>query len=191
MKVVLLGPPGAGKGTQAAHICRHFNITSLSTGDIFRSVAQSDDTLGRKVQAIISRGELVPDALVNDVVLSKLTAETLASGFVLDGFPRTVAQASVLQHFLTENRTCLNFVIDIEVDHEILFGRIQSRVAQSGGNVRHDDNEQVLKNRITVYNELTKPLLSFYRDLGLLVSINGMKTVDEVTSDIVSVLSKK
>jgi adenylate kinase len=190
MKIVLLGPPGAGKGTQAARISSQFGVISLSTGDIFRAVAASPDSLGIKISSLIARGELVPDALVNDVVLSKLTSDVLKSGFVLDGFPRTVSQAVVLAHFLSDNQTCLTAVIDIKVDQNILFDRIQNRVLQSGMNVRNDDTEQVLIKRLSIYNELTKPLLSYYKKQGVLRSVDGMASIDSVTDDIISALSE-
>jgi adenylate kinase len=189
MKLVLLGPPGAGKGTQAAKISEQFGVRTISTGDIFRSVAQSNDHLSLKVREIIASGGLVPDALVNDVILSHLTDSVLNDGFVLDGFPRTVSQADVLEHFLGDKGTCLDKVINIEVDQSILFGRIQTRISQSGGNTRQDDNEQVLVNRLELYNTQTKPLLDYYTERNLLVSVDGMMPIESVTEYIISELS--
>lgn len=190
MKVVFLGPPGAGKGTQAKQISHHFNLLAISTGDIFRSVSEAKDDLGIKVKTLMARGELIHDTLVVDLILSKLNASVLHQGFILDGFPRTVPQAQSLQFFLEEQSTALDAVINIKVDHSILFKRIETRVSQSNGKTRVDDTAEILKSRIDVYNNETQPLVSFYKDLGILHDIDGMKTIEDVTRDIVAVLSK-
>lgn len=191
MKLVFLGPPGAGKGTQALIISKHFNISSFSTGDIFRAVSQQNDPLALKIKSLMAQGELISDELVVDLVFSKLDSSVQQKGFILDGFPRTINQAEHLERFLAMNASHLDFVINIKVDQNILFDRIQSRVNQSSGNVRLDDNAEVLRSRIDVYNSETKPLIQFYEQRGLLVNIDGMQSVDCVTKDIISSLNKQ
>ena len=186
MRLILLGPPGAGKGTQAKNLIDAYGIPQLSTGDILRSAIKAKTPLGLEAKAIVDRGDLVSDDIVNGIVSERLDAEDARKGFILDGFPRTIAQADALDEMLAEKGVKLDAVIEITADAETLTRRIINRARESAATTgaRADDNEEVVRNRLSVYREQTAPLVAHYRDKGLLKSVDGMAPVDEVTAAI-------
>ncbi len=186
MRLILLGPPGAGKGTQAKNLIDTYGIPQLSTGDILRSAIKAGTPLGLEAKAIVDRGDLVSDDIVNGIVSERLDAEDARKGFILDGFPRTIAQAEALDEMLTEKGMKLDAVIEITADAETLTRRIINRARESAATTgaRADDNEDVVRNRLTVYREQTAPLVAHYREKGLLKSVDGMAPVEDVTAAI-------
>jgi adenylate kinases len=183
MRLILLGPPGAGKGTQAKVLVDTYGIPQLSTGDILRSAIAAKTPLGLEAKAIVDRGDLVSDAIVNGIVSERLDAEDCKPGFILDGFPRTIAQAEALDEMLVEKGVKLDAVIEIKADADELVRRVIQRAKESGG-ARADDNEEVLRKRLGVYQEQTAPLVAYYAEKGLLKTVNGMEPVDQVTAAI-------
>ena len=183
MRLILLGPPGAGKGTQAKVLVDTYGIPQLSTGDILRSAIAAKTPLGLEAKAIVDRGDLVSDAIVNGIVSERLDGEDCKPGFILDGFPRTIAQAEALDEMLVEKRVKLDAVIEIKADADELVRRVIQRAKESGG-ARADDNEEVLRKRLGVYQEQTAPLVAYYAEKGLLKTVNGMEPVDQVTAAI-------
>jgi adenylate kinase len=186
MRLILLGPPGAGKGTQAKNLIDAYGIPQLSTGDILRSAIKAGTPLGREAKAIVDRGDLVSDDIVNGIVSERLDQEDARPGFILDGFPRTIPQAEALDAMLAEKGMKLDAVVEITADAETLTGRIINRARESAKTTgaRADDNEDVIRNRLSVYREQTAPLVEYYRSKGLLKSVDGMAPVDEVTAAI-------
>ncbi|WP_075219883.1 adenylate kinase [Acuticoccus yangtzensis] len=189
MRLILLGPPGAGKGTQAKRLMDAHGIPQLSTGDMLRAAVKAETEIGLKAKDIMARGDLVPDAVVVGIVEERVEQPDCKSGFILDGFPRTVAQAEALETMLNAHGMGLDAVIQLEVDEGALAARVEQRVAESGGAVRDDDNVEALKKRLAVYREQTAPLVDHYRSTGDLVVIDGMKSIDEVEADINEALS--
>lgn len=183
MRLILLGPPGAGKGTQAKILVETYGIPQLSTGDILRSAIAAKTPLGLEAKAIVDRGDLVSDAIVNGIVSDRLDAEDCKPGFILDGFPRTIAQAGALDAMLSDKGVAINAVIEIKADADVLVQRVINRAKENAG-ARADDNEEVLRKRLNVYQEQTAPLVSYYRDKGLLKAVDGMAPVDQVTAAI-------
>ena len=183
MRLILLGPPGAGKGTQAKILVEAFGIPQLSTGDILRSAIAAKTPLGLEAKAIVDRGDLVSDAIVNGIVSERLDAEDCRPGFILDGFPRTIAQAEALGEMLIDKGVKLDAVIEIKADADELVRRVIQRAKESGG-ARADDNEEVLRKRLGVYAEQTAPLVAYYTEEGLLKAVDGMEPVDQVTAAI-------
>jgi len=183
MRLILLGPPGAGKGTQAKVLIESYGIPQLSTGDILRSAIAAKTPMGLAAKEIMDRGDLVSDEIVNGIVSERLDQDDCKAGFVLDGFPRTIPQAEALDAMLTDKGMQLDAVIEITADADVLVGRIAKRAKESGV-ARGDDNEEVLRNRLSVYREQTAPLVEFYRGKGLLKSVDGMQPVDDVTAAI-------
>jgi adenylate kinase len=183
MRLILLGPPGAGKGTQAKILVDAYGIPQLSTGDILRSAIAAKTQLGLEAKAIVDRGDLVSDAIVNGIVSERLDAEDCKPGFILDGFPRTIAQAEALGQMLVDKGASLDAVIEIKADADELVRRVIQRAKESGG-ARADDNEEVLRKRLGVYEEQTAPLVAYYAGKGLLKTVNGMDPVDQVTAAI-------
>lgn len=183
MRLILLGPPGAGKGTQAKILVDAYGIPQLSTGDILRSAIAAKTPLGLEAKAIVDRGDLVSDAIVNGIVSERLDADDCKPGFILDGFPRTIAQAEALGQMLVDKGAKLDAVVEIKADADELVRRVIQRAKELGG-ARADDNEEVLRKRLGVYQEQTAPLVAFYADKGLLKTVDGMDRVDQVTAAI-------
>jgi adenylate kinase len=188
MRLIFLGPPGAGKGTQAARIEERYGIRQLSTGDMLRAAVAAGTPIGQRAKDIMARGELVPDEVVVQIISERLDQPDCARGFILDGFPRTVAQAEALEDLLKSKGIRLDAVVELEVDGSILIERIEKRARETAGGPRADDNAEALKKRLEVYHAQTAPLVAFYRDKGLLRTVDGMASMDEVTDQIVSVL---
>ncbi|WP_375639907.1 adenylate kinase [Bartonella sp. MM55XZML] len=192
MRVILLGPPGAGKGTQAKMLTEEYSIPHLSTGDMLREVIAKETEIGKKAKAIISSGALVPDSIVNQIVSDRIDEADCVNGFVLDGYPRTVGQAEALQQILDSKNTQLNAVIELCVDEDVLIERMKKRVEETiatGGQVRLDDNPVAFAKRLVEYREKTAPLSKFYSERGMLKVIDGMIGVAEVTRMIRGFLS--
>ncbi len=189
MRLILLGPPGAGKGTQAKILVEAHGIPQLSTGDILRSAIAAQTPLGLEAKSIVDRGDLVADAIVNGIVSERLDAEDCKPGFILDGFPRTIAQAEALDQMLADKGIALDAVIEIKAEADELVKRVIHRARESGG-ARADDNEDVLRKRLGVYSEQTAPLVAYYTDRGLLKAVDGMAPVNDVTAAINSALGK-
>jgi adenylate kinase len=189
MRLILLGPPGAGNGTQAKILVDAYGIPQLSTGDILRAAIAAKTPLGLEAKAIVDRGDLVSDAIVNGIVSERLDADDCKPGFILDGFPRTIAQAEALDRMLAEKGIALDAVIEIKAEADELVKRVINRAKESGG-ARADDNEEVLRKRLGVYSEQTAPLVSYYTGRGLLKPVDGMAPVDEVTAAIKAALGK-
>jgi adenylate kinase len=188
MRLILLGPPGAGKGTQAKVLIEAHGIPQLSTGDILRAAIAARTPLGLEAKAIVDRGDLVSDAVVNGIVSERLDADDCKSGFILDGFPRTIAQAEALDEMLSAKGVHLDAVIELKADTDELVRRVIQRSKDSGG-ARADDNEEVLRKRLGVYQEQTAPLVAYYQGKGLLKTVDGMAPVDQVTSAIMASIS--
>ncbi len=189
MRIILMGPPGAGKGTQARFLVERYSIPQLSTGDILRSAIEAKTPTGLQAKHIMARGDLVPDEVVCGIVAERLDDKAAKNGFVLDGFPRTIAQAEALDEIMEQKGISLDAVISLEVEPEALIERIKTRAVESGGG-RADDNVEVLRNRLDVYHELTKPLLAYYERHGNLKTIDGMASIDEVSAAIARALEK-
>jgi adenylate kinase len=183
MRLILLGPPGAGKGTQAKVLVETYGIPHLSTGDILRSAIADRTPMGLAAKEVMDRGDLVSDEIVNGIISERLDAEDCKGGFVLDGFPRTIAQAEALDEMLAEKGVSLDAVIEMSADPEVLVERIVNRARESGG-ARGDDNEEVLRKRLDVYRESTAPLVEYYRAHGLVKAVDGMQSMEDVTAAI-------
>ncbi|MEY4967533.1 MAG: hypothetical protein RIQ73_232 [Actinomycetota bacterium] len=206
MRLVLVGPPGAGKGTQAQFLAGHYAIPHISTGDIFRANLKAGTPLGLQAQSFMDRGELVADSVTNEMVKDRLTHDDVANGFLLDGFPRNVAQAEVLRAHLAEKGTPLVAVLELSIDNAEILSRLSSRrtckecglptVATDkcptcGAAVyqREDDKEEVITRRLQVYEEQTAPIISFYRNEALLITVSATGSVEEITQRAISALS--
>ena len=182
MIIILFGPPGAGKGTQAEKLVGKFNLKQLSTGDMLREAINRGSELGRRAKAIMDRGELVSDEIILSMISEKLENSD-GSGFIFDGFPRNLQQATALDEILNKLDLRLDIVIEIVVKDDVLISRIENRVRESK-NARSDDNEEVLKNRLNVYHQNTEMIKPYYLEKGKLVKIDGMRSIEEVSSDI-------
>ena len=187
-RMVLLGPPGAGKGTQAARIGRRLGIPAISTGDIFRAHVAGSTELGRRARAYMDKGEYVPDSVTNAMVADRLAEDDAASGFLLDGYPRTAAQVDALDDTLSERGEALDVVVEITADADVVVERLLGRAAEQG---RADDTEPVIRRRLEVYAEATAPLAAIYEGRGLLLRVDGMGGVDEVTDRIMAALAAR
>ena len=186
MRLVILGPPGAGKGTQAKRIAAKFDIPAISTGDIFRANVQNRTELGVLVKEIMDSGKYVPDEVTNDLVRNRLLEADCAGGFLLDGYPRTSAQVDELDAMLAANGHALDTVLELTVDVDEVVARLLNRGQTEG---RTDDTEDVIRHRQDVYNEQTAPLVHVYSDRGLLVRVDGMGDIDVVTDRLFTALS--
>lgn len=213
MKIILLGPPGAGKGTQAANIVESYKIPHISTGDIFRKNIKEGTELGKKAQEYMNQGNLVPDELTCSLVASRLSEPDCKEGFMLDGFPRNIFQAEYLDKYLSENKLSLDTVVNIEVDPGLLVERACGRricktcgatfhvkfnpskvegicdVCGSNLTQRPDDNEETVSQRIQVYLSETKPLVDYYTEKGIIANINGDQDINKVFEDIKAALA--
>ncbi len=191
MRLILLGPPGAGKGTQAQRLISKHGIVQLSTGDMLRAAVAAGTPVGQRAKAIMDRGELVPDEVVVAIIADRIDQSDAKNGFILDGFPRTVPQAEALDRLLAERSLKLDAVIELKVVEDILLKRIEKRVAEMtarGEKVRADDNPEVLKGRLTAYRAQTAPLSFYYASKGLLRSVDGMSPIEKVAAAINTLL---
>lgn len=214
MNLLIMGPPGAGKGTQAERLTKELNITHISTGDMFREAIKKGTEMGKKAKEYMDRGELVPDEVVVGMVKDRLLQTDCLKGFLLDGFPRTVAQAKALDDTLPELNMTLDAVINIDVPREILIKRLTGRrVCKECGSTYHilfnkpqkegkcdvcggelyqrsDDNEEAVSNRLDVYEKQTQPLIEYYKEKGVLKNVNGDQEIQKVLHEILSVLGR-
>ena len=212
MKIIMLGAPGAGKGTQADMICAKYNIPHISTGDIFRANIKNNTELGQKAKSYMDQGLLVPDELVVDLVVDRVKADDCKNGYVLDGFPRTIPQAEALENALNASGENVDYAIDVEVPDENIIKRMSGRRAcvtcgatyhvefaptkvegvcdKCGAEliIRDDDKPETVKNRLAVYHEQTQPLIDFYADRNVLKEVDGTKKLEEVFDAIVAIL---
>jgi adenylate kinase len=188
LNLVLFGPPGAGKGTQAEFLIKAFGLDHLSTGDLLRSEIADGTKLGLEAKSFMEKGELVPDAVVIGMIKSKLNSNKATKGFIFDGFPRTVDQAKALDTLLNENGTPISGMLSLEVEKQELINRLLSRGKVSG---RPDDQDQsIIENRINVYNEKTLPLIQYYKPQGKHFGINGMGSVEDIADRLKAVIEK-
>jgi adenylate kinase len=192
MRLILLGPPGAGKGTQAQHLVAKYGLVQLSTGDMLRAAVKAGTTIGLQVAEIMASGALCPDDVVVAIVEQRIEQPDARKGFILDGFPRTVAQAEALDRMLDKHHLALEAVIELRVDEDALIRRIESRVAEMkarGEQLRADDSPEVLHRRLTAYRDQTAPLIAYYRQHGMLRSVDGMAPIAEVAKQIEKALT--
>ena len=207
MRLVLVGPPGAGKGTQALFLAAHYSIPHIATGDIFRSNLKAGTPLGLQAKNFMDRGELVPDSVTNEMVKDRLLQDDLANGFLLDGFPRNVLQAEVLRANLSEKSTPLTAVLELSIDNAEIITRLSCRrtckdcglptinnekCPNCGGEVyqREDDKVEVIARRLEVYQEQTAPIISFYRSEGLLITVSASGSIEDITMRAISALNR-
>ena len=187
MILILFGAPGAGKGTQALRLVEERGLTQLSTGEMLRAAIAAGSELGLRAKEIMDRGDLVSDDIMVGMIAERMDAPDCANGVILDGFPRTVAQAQALDEMLATRGTGIDHVIEIKVDEAALFARIENRAAESGG-ARSDDNADTLRKRLAVYHENTAPLLPYYEAQGLLRSVEGMASVEDVANHVAQIV---
>ncbi|SUB00592.1 Adenylate kinase [Pannonibacter phragmitetus] len=193
MRLILVGPPGAGKGTQAARLVAKHGIPQLSTGDMLRAAVAAGTEVGLKAKAVMDAGGLVSDEIVVGIIRDRIGEADAQKGFILDGFPRTLAQAEALDQMLAENRIGLDAVIELRVDQSRLVSRIINRAEEAkaaGQPVRKDDDPEVFKQRLEAYNRDTAVVIPYYEKNGLLTVIDGMQPIDDVTAAVAAVLSK-
>lgn len=192
MRLILLGPPGAGKGTQAQRLVEAHAIPQLSTGDMLRAAVQAQTEVGKRAKAVMDAGELVSDEIVNAIVAERIDQKDCANGFILDGYPRTLAQADAVEAMLAERGLTLDAVIELVVDDKVLVGRIVRRAEEAkaaGQPVRKDDNPEVFEERLREYYKKTAPLTGYYHAKGMLKGVDGMAPIDDVTKQIADILA--
>jgi adenylate kinase len=187
-RLLVIGPPGAGKGTQAVRLAEAFGVPAISTGDIFRFNVKNETELGVQVKSFIEAGKYVPDSLTNAIVADRLTEPDAASGFLLDGYPRTTDQVLELDRLLDADGTSLDAVVQIVADTDEVVARLLKRAAEQG---RADDTAEVIRHRLDVYEEQTAPLIHLYAKRGIVVTIDGLGAVDQVTDRIVAALAER
>jgi len=212
MRLILVGPPGAGKGTQAVQLAKHYKIPHISTGDIFRANLKNGTELGKQAQSFMDRGELVPDSVTNEMVRERLGNSDVGNGFLLDGFPRNTNQAEVLDGILKAKNMPLDAALELKIDHAEIIKRLSGRRTCRGCGAsshiefekpkvagvcdkcqgelyqREDDNEEVVSRRLEIYSEQTEPIISFYKSAGLLKNISALGEVSEITKNAISIL---
>ncbi len=185
MRLILMGPPGAGKGTQARFVAEHYNVPAISTGDIFRANVGQGTPLGLEAKAYMDAGEYVPDEITNSMVRNRIAEDDAQPGFLLDGYPRTLAQVEELDAMIADTGHALDAVVVLSVDQDVLVARLLARAQTEG---RADDTEDVIRRRQVVYAEQTAPLIDVYRSRGLLLEVDGLGEVTEVTQRVFDVL---
>ena len=190
MIIILLGPPGAGKGTQASFIKNEFNIAHISTGDMLREAVKNETALGLTAKEIMARGDYVPDNLLLEIIKERVSEKDCENGFILDGYPRNEVQAKSLDIILNETNNSIDGIIQIDVDFSVLQKRIEGRAKDNNNEIREDDNLQVMKKRLQVYIDQTEPLISYYSNHINFIVINGMNDISKVSEDIKNNLIK-
>ncbi|MFJ4106259.1 MULTISPECIES: adenylate kinase [Oerskovia] len=185
-RLIIMGPQGAGKGTQAARLAEHYGIPAISTGDIFRANIKGGTELGRLVQEYTAKGELVPDSVTNEMVRDRLAQDDVARGFILDGYPRNAAQVVELDEILADLGVRLDAVLELTADRDELLARLRKRAEIEG---REDDTEEAIARRLDIYAEQTAPLTSAYAERGLLAQVDGIGEIDDVTTRLVEALA--
>jgi adenylate kinase len=193
MKLILLGPPGAGKGTQATRLVEKYGIPQLSTGDMLRAAVKAGTPVGLRAKAVMDAGGLVSDEIVCGIIADRIEEPDARKGFILDGFPRTVAQARALDDLLEKKGMKLDAIIELKVDERALLGRIEKRAAETvaaGGTVRADDNPEAFKVRLDAYRAQTAPVSAYYEGRGVLRTVDGMASIDAVTRAIDAILAR-
>ena len=190
MIIILLGPPGAGKGTQAAFIKEYFNVAHISTGDMLREAVKNETTLGLTAKEIMARGDYVPDDLLLEIINERVGEDDCKNGFILDGYPRNETQAKSLDAILNQSNNSIDGIIQIDVDFSVLENRIEGRAKDNNSEIREDDNLQVMKKRLQVYVNQTEPLISYYSNHKNFIVINGMNDISKVSEDIKINLTK-
>jgi len=193
MRLILVGPPGAGKGTQAARLVANYNIPQLSTGDMLRAAVAAETPIGLQAKAVMDAGGLVSDEIVVGIIRDRINEEDAKNGFILDGFPRTIAQADALADMLKDNGLELDAVVELRVDQTKLVDRIVNRAEEAkaaGQPVRKDDDPEVFKDRLEAYNRDTAVVIPYYEKAGLLTVVDGMQSIDDVAGSIDAVLKK-
>ena len=191
MRLILLGPPGAGKGTQAARLTEKFKIPQLSTGDMLRAAVKAGTPVGLQAKAVMDAGGLVSDEIVCGIISDRIEEADATNGFILDGFPRTVAQAKALDELLAKKAMKLDAIIELKVDENALLARIEKRAADTiaaGGTVRADDNPDAFRVRLVAYREQTAPVSAYYASHGVLKTVDGMAPIDQVTAALDAIL---
>lgn len=192
MNLIFLGPPGAGKGTQARHVAERHRLVALSTGDMLRAAVAEGSEIGKQVRSIMESGELVPDEIVASLIseeLKRARGDGAVEGVLLDGFPRNLKQAKMLEEILTEQGESIDVVLELGLEDDALLRRIESRIAENPSERREDDTPEVLRHRIKVYHDETRPLSDYYRERGLLRQIDGSAPIEEVTRAIEAALA--